>query len=58
MCWMGTLAAAVFSLVDRFLDHVLGLDRGRGVDADDFGLDRGLDRVLALDGLDHHCCCL
>ena len=47
---MLSLGAAVFSLVDHFLDHVLGFDRGRGVDADDFGLDRGLD------GLDRHCC--
>ena len=44
------LGAAVFSLVDHFLDHVLGFDRGRGGDADDFGPDRGLD------GLDRHCC--
>ena len=47
---MLSLGAAVFSLVDHFLDHVLGFDRGRGGDADDCGLDRGLD------GLDRHCC--
>ena len=47
---MLSLGAAVFSLVDHFLDHVLGFDRGRGGDADDFGPDRGLD------GLDRHCC--
>ena len=41
---MLSLGAAVFSLVDR------GRGGGRGGDADDCGLDRGLD------GLDRHCC--